>query len=139
MQTQHCRSLNTKAIYGDSSVHSFRFLQVKKKNKKLFTWTVVRPSRLSHLTDASAIPTSPSLKEHATPRNREDVKTFEKYLLKRPTGSNKVQKCEITHNALIVLAVILPQFYFSLALNLAGGLGNSVTVKCSQRSHGSWL
>lgn len=28
---------------------------------------------------------------------------------------------------------------FSLALNLAGGLGNTVTVKCSRGPHGSWL
>lgn len=122
----------------DSSVHSFWFLLLKKR-KKAFTWTVLRPSRLSHLTDASAVSTSPSLKEHATPRNRENVKTSKRYFLIRPTGSNKKKQQEISHHAQFVLAVILTQFCLSLALNLAGGLGNSVMAKCSQRSHSSWL
>lgn len=56
-----------------------------------------------------------------------------------PTGSNEVKRFEKTHYALFVVAVILTQPRFSLALNLAGGLGNTVTVKCSRGPHGSWL
>lgn len=62
--------LNTKPLYDDLTMHCFRFLQRKKKNPaELLTWTELHPSRLSHSADASAVPTSPSLEEHATPKN----------------------------------------------------------------------
>lgn len=143
VETQHYRRLNTTPFYDDSSMNCLRFLQLKVKQKQNRTLYLDSTTPISVKSFGRRISCShpPFIKRACyTKKQRAYVKTeFEQYFLRRPTGGNKVQQVEIAYSALFILAVILTQPTFSLALNLAGGLGNSVTFKCSQGLHGSWL
>lgn len=73
VQNKHSDTAKTKhntSLWRPLQSTDLGFLE-KKTTAELFTWTELRPSRLSHLTDASVVPTSPSLEEHATPGNQE--------------------------------------------------------------------
>lgn len=131
---QHYKRLNT--------VQHSVFLQVKKEtNSKALYLDSTTPISFKSFGRCISCSNQPFIRRTCyTPKNKEVIlKSVEKYSLKKPNMKQRGKKIEKTHYALFVVAVIRTQPRFSLALNLAGGLGNTVTVKCTRGPHGSWL